>query len=209
MAPHSPGPLDNNRTVNNLSGVPLEEAACFALSKGLNYAVVPGRIPVRDLLCGVEKAIGTLPEETAEEIRQETVRILEGSRQPKDNLTDGKGRDLRSLKAKDLLTMLQAVKGNATVMLGTSEYNQKIVTLLQDKAYGKLKKDPTESIERKTDLFLKKFSFAEKVCQQVRPQGSRPPRFYGLPKIRKNGVSLRPFGPEPSIFLSAVEKCKC
>jgi hypothetical protein len=59
---------DTSRTVINLTGVPLEEAACSALNKGLNYAVAPGRIPAKDFLCGVEKAIGTLPEETAEDI---------------------------------------------------------------------------------------------------------------------------------------------
>jgi hypothetical protein len=86
---------------------------------------------------------------------------------------------------------LVADKGNAAVVLGTSDYSKKIATLLQDKAYAKLKKDPTESIECKTVL-LKKSSFPEDVCQQVRPQGSRPPRLYGLPKIRKPGVPLRP-----------------
>jgi hypothetical protein len=63
---------DNSRTVMNLSGVLLEEAACSALNKDLNYAAHPGRIPVKDFFCGVEKAVGNLPEETAEEIRQET-----------------------------------------------------------------------------------------------------------------------------------------
>jgi hypothetical protein len=57
---HPTGPPDTNRTVINLSGVPLEEAACSAMSKGLNYAVAPGRIPAKDFLCGVEKAIATL-----------------------------------------------------------------------------------------------------------------------------------------------------
>jgi hypothetical protein len=33
--------------------------------------------------------------------------------------------------------------------------------ILQDKAYVMLKKDPTESIERKTVLLLKKSSFPE------------------------------------------------
>jgi hypothetical protein len=74
----------------------------------------------------------------------------------------------------------------------TSDYNKKIATLLQDKAYAKLRKDLTESIERKTVLLLKKSSFPHEVCQQVRPQGSRPPRLYGLPKIHKPGVPLRP-----------------
>jgi hypothetical protein len=69
--------------------------------------------------------------------------------------------------------------------------NAKVAALLQDKAYAKLKKDPTGSIEHNSVL-LKKSSVAEKVYQQVRPQGSRPPRLYGLPKIHKPGVPLRP-----------------
>jgi hypothetical protein len=41
------------------------------------------------------------------------------------------------------------------VVLGTSDYNQKIVTLLDDKTYKKLKKDLTDSVERKTVLLKK------------------------------------------------------
>jgi hypothetical protein len=55
-----------------------------------------------------------------------------------------------------------------------------------------LKKDLTESVERKAVLLLKKSSFSEEVCKQLRPQGSRPPRLYGLPKMHKQGVPLRP-----------------
>jgi hypothetical protein len=45
--------------------------------------VAPVFISVKDILCVVEKAVGALPEETAEEIRQETVRIIKSSREPK------------------------------------------------------------------------------------------------------------------------------
>jgi hypothetical protein len=90
-----------------------------------------------------------------------------------------------------VLTVFPADKDNDAVVLGTSDYNQKIVTLMQDKAYAKLKKDPADSIERKT-VFLKKSQFAEKVCQQLRPQGSNPPRLFGFPKIHKHCVLLRP-----------------
>jgi hypothetical protein len=75
--------------------------------------------------------------------------------------------------------------------MGTSDYNKKIATLLQDIAYAMLEKDPTESIERKTVILLKKSLFPE-VWQLVRPQGSRSHRLYGLPKIQKPGVPLRP-----------------
>jgi hypothetical protein len=72
------------------------------------------------------------------------------------------------------------------------DYNLKIATLLEDQVYKMLKKDPAESVERKTVFLLKKSSFSEEVCKQLRPQGSRPPRLYGLPKIHKQGVPLRP-----------------
>jgi hypothetical protein len=68
---HPALPPDNKKTVINLSEVPLEEADGSALSKGLNYAVAPAVLPVEDILCGVEKAVGALPEETAEEVRQD------------------------------------------------------------------------------------------------------------------------------------------
>jgi hypothetical protein len=79
------------------------------LSKGLNYAVTPAVVPV-DILCGVKKALGALPEEIAEEVRQETARILIGSRIPKDILTSAERRALWALKANDALTVLHADK---------------------------------------------------------------------------------------------------
>jgi hypothetical protein len=91
------------------------------------------------------------------------VRILKCSRKPKKNLSGAKWRALRPLKANDLLTILQADKGNGAVVLGTSDYNQNIANLPQDKAYAKLKMDPMESLERKTVL-RKKSSFAEGRC---------------------------------------------
>jgi hypothetical protein len=56
--------------------------------------VAPASAPVKDILCEVEKAIGALPEDTAVEIRQETVMILKGSSKTKDNLTGAKRRGL-------------------------------------------------------------------------------------------------------------------
>jgi len=89
------------------------------------------------------------------------------------------------------LTILPADKGNATVVLNISDYKQKISSLLQDPAYRKLTKDPTDSIERKTTALPKKSSITEETRRQLGPACSRPSRLYGLPKIHK-GVPLRP-----------------
>jgi hypothetical protein len=74
------------RLVSDLS-MPLEDASCSILSKGVNCAATLAVMPTDDILCEVEKAIGVLPEETAEDVGQETIRILKGSYKPKYNLT--------------------------------------------------------------------------------------------------------------------------
>jgi hypothetical protein len=148
--------------------------------------------------------IGALPEKTAEEVQQETVRNLKASRKPKDNLTVAERRVLRAFRTNEELTVLSADKSNATMLLETADYNWMIDTLLEDHAYRKSKKGPAESVDRKTVLLPKQSSISEEVCQQLRPQGYRPPRLYGLPKIHKQGASLRPTvsttGPPPTAW---------
>jgi len=78
------------------------------------------------------------------------------------------------------------------VILNTTDYKQKIISLLEDPAYRRLSKDPTDSTERKTTQLLKKSTLTEDTRKKLRPAGSRPPRLYGLPKIHKEGVPLRP-----------------
>jgi hypothetical protein len=80
-----------------------------------------------------------------------------------DNLSGAERRALRSLKAKEALTVLPTDKHNAAVVLGTSD-NHKIATILEGKAYKKLEKDPMDSVECKTGLLLKESRFAEEIC---------------------------------------------
>jgi hypothetical protein len=51
-----------------------------------------------------------------------------------------------------VLIVLPTDKRNAAVVLGTSDDNHKIATILKDKAYKKLEKDPMDSVECKTGL---------------------------------------------------------
>ena len=129
-------------TVVNLSNEQLDGALLSLLQKGLNYAVTPKATPIEDILTGVEKAIQSLPAEKAEEARQETVRILKNTKRPRDNLSKAERTALKNLKDNTNLTILPADKGNATVILNTTDYKQKISTMLQEPAYKKLKKRP-------------------------------------------------------------------
>ena len=134
----------------------------------------------------------TLPSEMAEEARQETVRILKHATKPRDNLNRTERAALQSLKLNTDLTILTADKGNATVIINTTDYTQKMTSLLLDPSYRILTKDPTESTERKTTNLIKKCTLPEELCKKLSTTGSRPPRLYGLPKIHKEGVPLRP-----------------
>jgi hypothetical protein len=107
--------------------------------------------------------------DTAEEVTQEAVRIIKNSKPPRDNLTRTERWALKSLHMDADLTVLPADKGNATVILNTIGYVQKINALLEDSTYRKLAKDPTESVERKIALLLKKSKLAEDICKRLRP----------------------------------------
>ena len=120
------------------------------------------------------------------------MRIIKSPSKPRDNLTKADREALCSLKKNMNLTILPADKGNATVILNTVDYKQKIASLLEDPSYKSLARDPTELTERTTALLLKKSTLTEDICKRLCPTGSRPLRLYGLPKIHKEGVPLRP-----------------
>jgi hypothetical protein len=117
---------------------------------------------------------------------------LKASSRPRDNLSRTQSRALWSLRTNADLTVLHADKGNVTVALNITDFKEKIKALLRALTYRRLAKDPTEAVEHKTTLLLKKSSLPEEVIQQLRPQGSRPPRLYGHPNIHKEGVPLWP-----------------
>jgi len=117
---------------------------------------------------------------------------MKSSSRSRDILTRTERTALKTLKKNSNLTILPADKGNANLILNTTDYKQNITSLLEDPSYRRLARDPKVTIERKTTLLLKKSSLTEYICKQLRPAGSSPPRVYGLPKIHKEGAPLRP-----------------
>ena len=72
----------------------------------------------------------------------------------------------------------------------------RLLALLNTQTYKELKSDPTAKIERKicsklSDL-KKSGMLSQKVYDHLRPSATVCPKFYGLPKIHKPDVPLRP-----------------
>ena len=93
--------------------------------------MTPRTIPIEDILAGVEKAVQSVPVEMAEKARQETVRITKSSSRPRD-LTRAEKEALRTLKKNTDLSILPAGKSNATMILNTVDYKQKIISHPED-----------------------------------------------------------------------------
>ena len=77
------------------------------------------------------------------------------------------------------------------------DYNTKAQDLLNDKkTYKEISKDPTNKLKTKLISLLKKIKadggIEEQLYKKLYLTGAVAPKFYGLPKIHKGDIPLRP-----------------
>jgi hypothetical protein len=183
--------LPTDKLVVNMSSKPLDEPSKSVLRKGLNFAVTPNRFPMEDIICSVEAAITHLPTEAAEEIRQDVSCVLRKSKLPKPNISASEMKALKSLHNDNDIVILPADKGNATVILDTDQYINKMYDLLSDPIYKKIR-NPTTKIKNNINSLIKSSSIPLETQKYLINSDPIPPKIYGLPKIHKEGVPLRP-----------------
>ena len=120
--------------------------------------------------------------------------MLEKTRSPRNNINIQEMAAIKSLKRDKDIRIIQADKGNCTVVLNEVDYQSKLNTLLQSGVYEPIEKDPTLKIERRIRCLLSKHktSLPTRVKQSLSPYYTKPPHLYGLPKIHKPDIPLRP-----------------
>ena len=91
-------------------------------------------------------------------------------------------------------------KSAGVVILNRTDYITKMATILDDttkfQKIGDLSIDDSHKLEIKSqkpflELFKKKL-ISREIFELIRPIGSERPRLYGLPKIHKSDIPLRP-----------------
>ena len=179
-----------NRSARNLT--PVEEDV---LALGLNFAVVPRVLP-KEIVQRLEPKLFHLKNDVASNIRVQITEVLRRAKLPRSNLTKNMKDAVRNLRADKSIHILKADKDNATVVLDRVEYDNKVLALLNTQTYIELKSDPTARIERKicsklSDL-KKSDKLSQKVYDRLRPCATVCPKIYGLPRIHKPDVPLRP-----------------
>ena len=137
----------------------------------------------------IEDAALKIPKARADELRWNLGQALE-----KPNISKTERQALKSLQDDNSIIILPADKGNATVVMDSLEYFNKLADLIGNGGYYKVKKDLTLKTERKLSQILVKNKdlIPQTKYRQLIQHYSKLPHIYGLPKIHNDGIPLRP-----------------
>ena len=177
-----------------ISGLKQEEIS--VLQKGLNYNVSASKIPKDEIITNIQTATYHLNEENKRIANAEIASILKQAHIPEQNLSKNERVAPNNIKRNPEIKVMKADKGNVAVVMNTIEYDFKLSEIVESTAYQKVTKNPMPSVKNKTEKLLRKFKNENKIEQRtyykIYPKTIIPPRIYGLPKIHKRDVPLRP-----------------
>jgi len=168
--------------VVNLSSFKIYPLSPQLVEKGFNFALVPRLISMEDIIFSIESITHNLPTHEVDEIRQESGRILHHSKPPKLNLTKEQLHSIRRLNDNLDIIVLKADKGNAMVIMNTSNYDSKLLDLISSSAYKPLTKNPINAITSLVTKAIKSSSLAHNILKCFIPHNPQTPRIYGKPK---------------------------
>jgi hypothetical protein len=188
-----------DKWVKNVSDRNLSEVEKRILTRGLNFAITPKRLPIAEYITAVETGIhhAKLPTSEAEDLRRSVATALKNTKLSKPNISKEEREALHCLKEDNTITILPADKGRCTVILNKNDYVTKIQDLLNDqRTYEKLKRDPTSKFKDNIIKVLKEIersgTMDRRLYLKLYPTSETPPVLYGLPKIHKATIPLRP-----------------
>ena len=195
------GPEMNNNTskkwVIYLSSIPLTQEQESLLAHGPNFVVTPQKPPYGEYITSIERACQSLDSHTAEELRSDIYRVLRQPQQLKPNVKKEEIKAIKQLKADKDCMVLTTDKGVALVVMDRSDYIKKAKELLEDtNTYRTIQSDPTNKLKNKLINMLRKIKadtgIQENTYRKMYPTGASSAKFYGLPKIHKKNIPLRP-----------------
>ena len=201
----------NYDTIINLAKVELSVLEKEVLCRGVDFGVPPV-ISEPEILAEFEllqrQACTFVPvsKEAAEKSRCELAAVARDFAMTKPDVRNfSLGREhrktLRDLRMQKDLVITRPDKGRATVIITKADYVEKMMKILNDGSKFK-RLGPCEQHDRtlKEELSLQAFlnrllklkEITAEQCDAIRPVGSIRPRMYGLPKVHKDSVPLRP-----------------
>ena len=166
------------------------------LSHGPNFAVLSKFPPVGEYIASKEHACSQLKQGEVEELRGEVKTIFKKIQPPKSNTTREERKALAELRNDKNRIILTADNGVSMLVMDREEYIRKAEELLSHPAYKPIPNDPTTKYKNKLISLLKiirtEGGINGVIYRRLYPTGAGCPKFYGLPKVHKEGMPLRP-----------------
>ncbi|XP_067639481.1 uncharacterized protein [Eurosta solidaginis] len=190
----------------NLTQIEIPHKIQWLLSLGPKYALASDneKFPLFKFIADGENIIQTVKDRDMQEIaRNNFTTLIQDHLKKKttsfrdkficQTLEDTK----RFLKQNKQLIILNADKGNVTVVMDKKEYDSKIQTVVNDiSTYRVLKRDPTNKLQQKNNELVQRMFNNGNIDAQEKKfllcKNANTPRIYGLPKIHKENIPVRP-----------------
>ena len=204
--------IDPNKVIFNYSDKVLTRDQKEALSMGLKFCFLPSKLKYSTFFASFEQLLFKLSKHDIYEIFPDALNSFNSQ------LKSIAFRNFYSFKPqvsnyhKKIISCLKELsrdknviitkpdKGNGVVLLNKSSYLEKMNTILADTInFSKMKEDLYKTIikledknNRLVDKLYKNKIIDEPISKQLKSSGSRPGILYGLPKVHKVGVPMRP-----------------
>ncbi|XP_055715046.1 uncharacterized protein LOC129809259 [Phlebotomus papatasi] len=190
----------------NVSDVEIPAGVTKLLSLGPKFALPTGRLPIFHMLAETEVVVRNVEDQTEKDrLRSRLVNTLQncsrGSRSllPQERLIQTLERETSEfLKEKGQeIVIINSDKGNKTTILNRRDYDSKMEELVNDETtYKLITKDPTHKFQTKNNELARGLYEKGRIDMlqkyKLTTYNAVAPRIYGLPKIHKPGVPLRP-----------------
>ncbi|BHF66637.1 hypothetical protein SprV_0200965900 [Sparganum proliferum] len=193
-----PAPMSskNDKLVHNLSSKELTEEQMQVLRHEASSNTADAK--PANMIAAVESILSqtAATDETKNLIRHQVSSLLMAHR-PRDVLSKVERDALKELRADNDLVIVPADKGRSTVVLDRTDYNQKAKSLLEDRqSYVPCESNPMKTLTREINATLLAMENSGAISpidrRMTRAQETALARFYGLPKVHKEGAPLRP-----------------
>ena len=186
--------------VHDLSNRTFSNPEHKVLGKGFKFAITPHKVPILDLVTGVEFGLRQVRDAAqVMTVRSKVSEILKSAKVPESNLSHEEKMALKQLKNDNSIKILKADKENCTVVMDSTAYDLKVQNLLFDNStYLQLpsKPNPLNALVSDINKFVWQLRKSDKISQSeyftFRCSNGVMPRFYGLLKVHKANVPLRP-----------------
>lgn len=194
--------------IHNFSSHQLSHSEQNALSFGLNFCIPDHKLSKEDIYAEFELTMVQLNEmsptnpDKIQALKGGLVNIASKVASAKPifmGVSHEHLEALKNLRQRQELLITKPDKGSGVVLLNKSDYVSKMERILRDTTkfeWCEKQCDSTHKLESDISKCLKECKddniISEQLYNKVKPHGSKIPRLYGLPKVHKDDVPLRP-----------------